>query len=68
MKNICDYSEFNQLIGGKPMEKEELIELFEQFLNDNGKYCAFKVWLDCRGYTLQELGFKEYDEIEEENQ
>lgn len=50
------------------MEKEELIELFEQFLNDNGKYCAFKVWLDCRGYTLQELGFKEYDEIEEENQ
>lgn len=39
------------------MEKKELIELFEQFLNEHGQWYSFKDWVEDQGYTIEELGF-----------
>ena len=41
------------------MDKEELIELIDQFLNDKGMWHQFKEWIEKQGYTLEELGFKD---------
>lgn len=42
------------------MEKQELIELFEDFLNDTGRWFLFVEWLrDRTGKTPKEIGFSE---------
>lgn len=39
--------------------KEELILLFEQFLNESGSWYTFKDYVEKQGYTVSELGFSE---------
>lgn len=39
------------------MSKEEIAELFEQFLNETGNWYNFKSFIEKQGYTLEELGF-----------
>jgi hypothetical protein len=41
------------------MDKEELIELFDRYLNEIGKYYSFQEWIEKQGYSMSELGFKE---------
>lgn len=41
------------------LSKEEIIELFDQFLNEHSQFYVFKEWLEEKGYTLAELGIKE---------
>ena len=42
------------------MKKEDLILLFESFLNESGQWNNFEQWLEERGEpTTQELGFED---------
>jgi hypothetical protein len=41
------------------MSKEEIVQLFDEFINENGMLYAFKEWLQERGYSLQEVGLKD---------
>lgn len=43
------------------MSKEEIAELFEQFLNETGQWYNFKEFIESQGYNLEELGFKDED-------
>lgn len=43
------------------MSKEEIVEVFEQFLNETGNWYHFKEFVEKQGYTLEELGFKDED-------
>lgn len=43
------------------MSKEEIAELFEQFLNEIGQWYNFKEFIESRGYNLEELGFQDED-------
>lgn len=43
------------------MSKEEIAELFEWFLNETGQWYNFKEFIKSRGYSLEELGFKDED-------
>jgi hypothetical protein len=43
------------------MDKQEVIEIVDEFLNDVGHFQGFKLWLESRGYTLEELGFQSED-------
>ena len=43
------------------MSKEEIAELFEQFLNETGGWYKFKFYIEKQGYTLEELGFTNED-------
>lgn len=39
------------------MDKEELVELFDRFINENGLWFEFKTWVESQGYSVSELGF-----------
>ena len=42
------------------MSKEELIILFDNFLNEKGMWTSFEQWLEERGEpSPQELGFED---------
>lgn len=41
------------------MTQQELLELFEEYLNEKGKYWDFIQWLKDRGENPQELGFED---------
>ncbi|WP_281683407.1 hypothetical protein [Zunongwangia profunda] len=42
------------------MEKEQLIELFQNYLDENGRYQHFTGWLSEReGLTMTDLGFED---------
>ena len=41
------------------INKEELIELFDGFLNDYGLYPQFENHIEEKGYTKEELGIEE---------
>jgi hypothetical protein len=41
------------------IDKEELISVFEQFLNETGSWYNFKEFVEKQGYTVEELGFSE---------
>lgn len=41
------------------MTPEEITEVFEEFLNDNGLFSQFKEFIEDKGYTLDELGMKD---------
>lgn len=41
------------------MTRQELLELFEEFLNEKGKYWDFIQWLKDRGENPQDLGFED---------
>lgn len=41
------------------MNKQDLIELFEMFLNEQGKWLAFKEYIESQGYTLLEIGMED---------
>lgn len=41
------------------MTQQELKELFEEYLNENGKYWDFIQWLKDRGKNPQDLGFED---------
>lgn len=41
------------------INKEELIQVFEQFLNETGNWYNFKEFVEKQGYTIEELGFSE---------
>ena len=43
------------------MEKEEIVELFDQFVSEKGLWYDFKEWLESQGYSVEELGFKDED-------
>lgn len=41
------------------MDKKEVVQLFEDFLNENGQWNVFKEWLEEMGYKLEELGMED---------
>jgi len=41
------------------LDTKEIIELFEDYLNENGLFFDFKDWAEEKGYTLEELGISE---------
>ncbi len=41
------------------MDKETIIQYFEDFLNENGLWYSFSDWLEERAKTPTDLGFKE---------
>lgn len=43
------------------MNKEEIVELLDQFINEIGQWNNFKKFLERQGYTLEELGFTDDD-------
>ena len=43
------------------MNKETIIEIIDNYLNEMGQWRNFKEWLEEQGYTLTELGFKDED-------
>ena len=43
------------------MDKKELVELFDSFLNHNGLWYTFKDWAEEQGYTPKDLGFEDED-------
>lgn len=44
------------------MDKETIIEQFEDFLNEYGLFYKFKDFINDRGYTVEELGIREDDD------
>lgn len=42
-----------------PLSTEEVSKIFVDFIDDRDLLYDFKHWLDTRGYTLADLGFKE---------
>lgn len=45
----------------KKVEREEIIEVFDMYINDNGLFYDFKKYIEDKGYSLEELGFNEDD-------
>ena len=43
------------------IDKKELADLFEEFLNDNSMFWVFKKYIEERGYSLPELGIEDED-------
>lgn len=41
------------------MEKTEIVELFDRFINEFGMFNHFKKWIEDEGYTLDEIGIKD---------
>ena len=41
------------------IDRKELTDLFEEFLNDNSMFWIFKDYIEERGYTLLELGIED---------
>ena len=41
------------------MKQEEVVELFEEFLNEQGQWQNFKMWLEEKGYKLEEIGMND---------
>ena len=41
------------------LSKEQITEIFEDFLNDKGIYWDFKSFIEEKGYNVAELGFVE---------
>ena len=41
------------------IDRKELTDLFEEFLNDNSMFWIFKDYIEERGYTLPELGIED---------
>lgn len=42
------------------MEKDELIQLFDDYLNEHGQWSQFAGWLsDKEGLTMTDVGFEE---------
>ena len=41
------------------IDKKELIQIFEQFLNETGNWYRFTDFAEKEGYTIEELGFSE---------
>lgn len=41
------------------LEKNELIEEFENFLNENGLFQNFKSWAEEKGYKITEFGMED---------
>lgn len=44
------------------MDKEELIRLFDSFVNEHGLWYKFKSWVENQGYTVTGLGFTDDEE------
>lgn len=43
------------------LSKKEIVEIFEDFLNNNGLWNDFKDFVEEKGYQVTELGFSEDD-------
>ena len=41
------------------MEKKEIVEEFESFLNETGQWQHFKAWILSKGYELSEFGMED---------
>ncbi len=41
------------------LDKEEIIELVDNFINEVGMWSKFVEWLEEQGYTPDEIGFPE---------
>jgi len=41
------------------MDKEAIVEEFENFLNEHGSWITFKNWIEDKGYTLDEFGMED---------
>lgn len=39
------------------IEQEDLVEIFDRFINDLGLWGTFKEWVEEHDYTVEELGF-----------
>lgn len=39
------------------MDREELVQIFDRFLNETGNWNKFEEWLEEQGYSMEELGF-----------
>ena len=47
------------------MNKGEIIQIFEDFLNEFGRWYDFVEYVKGRGYSVEELGFGNEDEATE---
>lgn len=43
----------------KQLPLEEIVNIFDEYLNDNGMWQDFKKYIEEKGYRLEELGMKE---------
>lgn len=43
----------------KEVPKQEIIQVIDEFLNSNGLWYQFKDFVESKGYTVTELGFKD---------
>ena len=43
------------------MSKEEIIQIVDNFINENGLWYKFKDHVEEQGYTVKELGFPDND-------
>lgn len=41
------------------MRQQEIVELFDTYLNEHGQFFHFKKWVEKQGYALSELGIEE---------
>ena len=41
---------------------KEIIETFDEFLNDHSMFKQFKSWIEEKGYSLEEFGMKDDEE------
>lgn len=39
------------------MSKEEIVEIFDRFIQETGAWTEFVAWLEAQGYKPEELGF-----------
>lgn len=44
------------------MDKIELIEIINDFVNHHGLWYEFKIYIESKGYTIEEFGFTD-DEL-----
>lgn len=41
------------------LDKETILQVFEDFLNHTGQFYSFKDFIEKQGYTLEEFGMSE---------
>ncbi len=43
------------------LDREEITDIFEEFLNEFGMFTNFQSWIEDKGFSLSEFGMTEED-------
>lgn len=43
----------------KVLDTKDIVDLFENFLNESGQWSNFKEWIEDQGYKLEEFGMED---------